>query len=102
MTFAFTYDVPIGPEVYARIKEGLGPQPPHGLISHIAYRTDTGLRYLDVWRSKDDWEAFVEQRLHPVVDVVLTEELGFRPPEPPMTMLEVIDAWTGEATVTNR
>ncbi len=50
-----------------------------------------------MWRSKDDWEGFVEQRLHPVVDTVLTRELGFRPPEPPMTVLEVVDAWIGAA-----
>jgi len=28
---------------------------------------------------------------------VLTRELGFRPPEPPMTVLEVVDAWIGAA-----
>ena len=36
MTFAFTYDVPIGPDIYARIKDGLGPQQPDGLIAHLA------------------------------------------------------------------
>ncbi|HXL18846.1 MAG TPA: hypothetical protein VN961_15140 [Streptosporangiaceae bacterium] len=28
MTFAFTYDVPITAEMYARLKDGLGPQIP--------------------------------------------------------------------------
>ena len=94
MTYAFTYDVPIGAETYARIKEGLGLERPDGLIVHLAWRTDTGLRYVDVWQSKDQYEAFVEQRLHPVVHPVLEEMLGFVPPEPVHTVLDLIDAWT--------
>ncbi len=48
MTYAFTYDVPITADIYARIKEGLGPEQPPGLIAHLAWHTDTGLRYVDV------------------------------------------------------
>jgi hypothetical protein len=65
MTYAFTYDVPISAEIYARIRAGLGPQRPPGLIAHLAWRTGAGLRYVEVWRSKDDFEAFAESRLHP-------------------------------------
>jgi hypothetical protein len=53
------------------------------------------LRYVDVWQAKDDFEAFAETRLHPVVHSVLQDMLGFVPPEPEHTMLDVIDAWTG-------
>ena len=95
MTYAYTYDVPIGPEIYAEIKNGLGPDSPDGLIAHLAYRIDSGLRYLDVWRSQEDCKRFVEERLHPVVDEVLLRTLGFRPPEPSKTTLDVIDAWIG-------
>lgn len=95
MAHAFTYDVPIGPDVYARIKEGLGSEPPKGLIAHLAYRIEGGLRYIEVWESKADWNRFVEERLHPVVDSVVTEALGFRPPEPPVERLELVDAWIG-------
>jgi hypothetical protein len=94
MTYAFTYDVPISAEIYARIKDGLGPEQPAGLIAHLAWRTDTGLRYVDVWRSKDDHEAFAENRLPPVVHPILQEMLGFVPPEPAATVLDVVDAWT--------
>ena len=93
MTYAFTYD-PIGPGTYARIKEGLGPELPDGLIAHLALRTEAGLRYVDVWQSKDDFEAFAEHRLHPVVHPILQEMLGFVPPEPARTVLDVIDVWT--------
>ena len=55
MTYAFTYEVPITAEIYARIKDGIGPQRPAGLIAHLAYRTQTGLRYVEVWQAKDDW-----------------------------------------------
>ena len=54
MTYAYTYDVPINAEIYARIKEGLGPDRPPGLIAHLAWRIEGGLRYVDVWQSKDD------------------------------------------------
>lgn len=96
MTYAFTYDVPITTEIYARIVDGIGPERPPGLIAHIATRTETGLRYLDVWQTKDDWEAFEEHRVHPVVHPMLQEMLGFVPPEPPRTVLDLVDAWTAE------
>ena len=96
MTYAFTYEVPITAEIYAQIKEGLGPQRPPGLIAHLAYRTESGLRYVEVWQAKDDWEAFEHDRLHPVVHQLLQNMLGFIPPEPPRTMLDVVDAWTAE------
>jgi hypothetical protein len=98
MTYAFTYDVPINAEIYARIKDGLGPQRPPGMIVHLAYRIETGLRYVDVWQSEDDWQAFEHDRLHPVVHPLLQDMLGFVPPEPSRTMLDVVDAWTFEHT----
>jgi hypothetical protein len=100
VTYAFTYEVPITPEIYARIKEGIGPQHPAGLIAHLAYRTEQGLRYVDVWHTKDDWEAFEHGRLHPVVHPLLQDMLGFVPPEPPRTMLDLIDAWTADYSQT--
>ena len=50
--------------------------------------------YVDVWQSKDQWESFTGNRLHPVVHPILQDTLGFVPPEPPRTVLDVIDAWT--------
>jgi hypothetical protein len=94
MTYAFTYDVPITTEIYARIKEGLGPERPPGLIAHLTLQIENGLRYVDVWQSKDDFEVFAESRLHPVVHPILEGMLGFVPPEPSHTMLDVVDVWT--------
>jgi hypothetical protein len=94
MTYAFTYDVPIDAEIYARIRKGLGTERPPGMIAHLAWVIEGGLRYVDVWESKDDFEVFAQTRLHPVVHPILVEMLGAVPPEPPHTELDVIDAWT--------
>jgi hypothetical protein len=75
-----------------------GPQRPPGLIAHLAYRTEAGLRYVEVWQAKDDWEAFEPHRVHPVVRPLLQDMLGFVPPEPPKTTLDLVDAWTAEYT----
>jgi hypothetical protein len=96
MTYAFTYEVPIDTAIYTRIKDGIGPEPAPGMIAHLAYRTETGLRYVDVWQSKDDWDAFEHDRLHPVVHALLKEILGFVPPEPARTLLDLVDVWTAD------
>ncbi len=98
MTYAFTYEVPITPAIYVRIKDGIGPQRPPGLIAHLAYRTQIGLRYVEVWQAKDDWEAFERDRVHPVVHPLLQDMLGFVPPDPPKTTLDIVDAWTAGHT----
>jgi hypothetical protein len=100
MTYAFTFDVPITADIYARIKDGIGPKPAPGFIAHLAYKTEAGLRYIDVWETKEDCDAFEHDRLHPVVHPLLKEMLGFVPPEPPRTILDLVDAWTTEHTQT--
>lgn len=97
MPYAFTLDVPIDAAMYARIKQGLGDDPPKGLISHVAVeREDGGLRYIDLWESEADWDRFAEERLHPVVHPLLAEVFGDQfPPEPARTELPVVDVWLG-------
>lgn len=97
MPYAFTQDVPIDAAFHARIKEGLGTEPPEGLICHLAVeRPEGGLRYIDVWESEDDWDRFVEQRLHPVVHSLLAEVFGEQlPPEPERVALRPVDVWLG-------
>ena len=65
MVYAFTYEVPINPEIYGEITAAIGEERAPGFIAHVAYRTDSGLRYLDVWNSEDEYKAFVVERLHP-------------------------------------
>ena len=95
MTYAFTQDVPADRAFYARIKEGLGAEAPKGLIVHLAVeRPEGGLRYIDVWESEEDWNRFVDDRLHPVVHGLLAEVFGDDlPPEPDRAALAVVDVW---------
>lgn len=95
--YAFTQDVPIDAASYRRIREGVGDDPPPGLVVHLAIeRPEGGLRYIDVWESEADWDRFVQDRLHPVVHQLLAEVFGEDlPPEPPQTVLPVLHAWVG-------
>lgn len=97
MAYAFTQDVPIDAAFYQRIADGLGDEKPPGLIVHLAVELDEGgLRYIDVWETEQDWNRFVDERLHPVVHGLLSELFGDDlPPEPLQTRLSVIHAWTG-------
>lgn len=96
MTYAFSQDVPIDAAMYKRITDRLGPEPPEGLISHLAIeRPEGGLRYIDVWASEADWDRFADERLHPVVHALLSEIFGGQlpPPEPERTPLSVVHMW---------
>lgn len=95
MTYAFTQDVPIDAGAYRRIIDGLGDEPPKGLIVHVAIeRPEGGLRYVDVWESEDDWDRFAEERLHPVVHPLLSARFGGdAPPEPERVPQRVLHVW---------
>lgn len=95
MPYAFTQDVPIDAAAYKRITDGLGEEPPKGLIAHVAIeRPEGGLRYVDVWETEDDWDRFREERLHPVVHPMLREVFGDElPPEPEIMPISVIHVW---------
>lgn len=96
MTYAFTQDVPIDAALYRRITDGLGDEPPKGLVVHLAVeRPEGGLRYVDVWETEADWDRFAEERLHPVVHPLLSGVFGDDfPPEPERTPLAVLHVWT--------
>ena len=100
MPYAFTQDVPIDAAFYQRIVEGLGAETAKGLITHIALeRPEGGLRYIDVWESKEECDRFGDERLHPVVHDLLREVFGDQlPDEPERTPLSVIHVWQPSAT----
>ncbi len=102
MTYAFTQDVPIDAAFYGRVTEGLGPEPPKGLIMHLAIeRPEGGLRYLDVWETQQDCDRFTDERLHPVIHGLLREIFGDDlPPEPERTMLSLVHVWGSAITST--
>jgi len=96
MTYAFTQDVPIDADIYGQILNGLGDDPPTGLLAHVVIdRPEGGLRYIDVWESEQDWERFTEERLHPVVHALLRPIFGDDlPPEPERHPIRVVHVWT--------
>jgi hypothetical protein len=91
MVYAFTQDVPIGPEMYQRIVDEIGPEPIAGSLLHLCVRLpDGGLRYIDVWDNKESCARAFDERIHPAVDRAFG---GSRPAtEPVVNHLEVIDA----------
>ena len=101
MTYAFTQDVPIDATLYRRIIDGLGDEPPAGLIVHLAVeRPEGGLRYIDVWESKEACDRFGEEQLHPVVHPLLSQRFSDGPPpEPARNPLAVIHVWGRGAEV---
>jgi hypothetical protein len=95
VVYAFTQDVPIGPELYQRIIDEIGPEPLAGALVHVCVRLpEGGLRYIDVWESEEACARAFEDRIHPAVDRAFG---GARPRgEPEVHRLDVIDI-RGEA-----
>lgn len=93
MTYAFTQDVPANAEIYARIKELL-PADPKGLVAHLAFEREGGLRYVDVWETEADWAAFRDEHVEPSVGKVLAE-IGLPHDHSAVTSqtLTAVDVW---------
>ena len=96
MTYAFTYDIPADEQMYRQVKAAIGDERPKGLIVHLVVQADTGLRHIDVWESKQDWERFQDARVAPAVRAALTAA-GFTelPPAPAVEELSLVDVWMG-------
>jgi hypothetical protein len=93
MPYTFTQDVPINRQMYGKLIAELGSDAPKGLISHLAMTTDNGLRYVEVWESKADYERFIEERVHPALARVLANAEMPRPPEPEIKEFELVELW---------
>jgi len=94
MPYAFYMDVPIDQHIYAKIREKLDIAPPRGLIMHLVVKREGGLRYIDVWESKEVFEETFEAQIHPKVHQTF-EEIGYQPDrhveaEP----LEILHLWS--------
>ena len=69
-TWAFVSDVPISREQYDRLDNELGADKPEGLIVHAAGESGSGVRIIDVWESKQQFELFRSERLTPAMRAV--------------------------------
>lgn len=65
MSYAYVQEVPINWAIYERIRAELGWETPPGLVAHLVIEMPEGLRYIDVWQSKEDADRFFEDRVHP-------------------------------------
>ena len=90
MVYAWTQDVPIDTEFYGRVTAAMGDEPMDGLLLHLAVRNpEGGLRYIDVWESREQCDRAFEERVHPAVDAAFG---GARPPvEPRRHVLDVVE-----------
>ena len=95
MSYACVQDVPIGWEVYQQLMAELGDAPAEGLVVHLVLRRPSGLRYIDVWESREARQRFLDQRIHPVLPRLLVQS-GIRVQgEPPLDEVEVLDVVRG-------
>ena len=102
MTYAFIQDVPANAEMYAkifaRIRASLPTAAPAGMISHVVIEQEVGLRYVDVWATREDWERFRWDHVEPAVEAVLGEYgLPHDHDLVSITDITVIDTWQNEA-----
>ena len=56
-------------------------------------KTETGLRYIDVWETKGDLDRFTDERLHAVVWPVLQRHGLQVTVEPPRVPIDVVEVW---------
>jgi hypothetical protein len=99
MTLAFSYEVPASEQMYRQVKQAIGDEQPEGLVVHLVVRAEQGLRHIEVWDSKEEWDRFHEERVEPALHQVLTAA-GFEqmPPDPPVEELALVDVWMGSRT----
>lgn len=97
MAYAISYDAPGDPDLYRLVSERIGPEPPDGLMVQVVTATEAGLRHLNVWESKEQWEAFRDGRVRPAVGSVL-EQLGIPPlrQAPAEHELDLVDVKLGQ------
>ena len=96
MPYAFHYDVPADEQFYRRVRAEIGDEKPKGLVAHLVVKRDRGLRHIEVWDSKDDWDRFRVERVDPALDKVFAAAgVAHRPPQPPAEELQLVDAWVG-------
>jgi hypothetical protein len=89
--YAFTQDLPITTDVYARIMEAVGTEPPAGCLMHAVVRIDGGLRYIDIWESREACDLFLKERVDPVLHAAFSAAGATLPAEPVRDELELVD-----------
>ena len=99
MTHACSYEVPASEQMYREVKQAIGDELPEGLVVHLVVQAESGLRHIEVWDSKEDWDRFHDERVEPAVHQVLAAA-GFTqmPPDAPIEELGLVDVWMGSSS----
>jgi len=97
MTVLMTLDLPVSREDLEALSAAAGSveSPPQGLIVHTATETAGGVRVVDIWESRAQFEKFRDDRLMASLQKVAAER-GLEvsgPPEP--TFEEAFDVVKG-------
>ncbi len=92
MPYAFYYDVPANEQIYRQVKAELGDARPEGLLLQLVVKREDGLRHINVWESRQQWERFQEERIAPAVGKVLAAAgMTERPPRPEVREMQLVD-----------
>lgn len=82
MAIAIQMDFPGGTlDQYDRVMDKMGfrpggAPPPQGVLFHWAAGTDEGLRVVDVWKTRAEFDDFAKAQIAPI-----TAEMGMQPPQ---------------------
>ena len=79
MAYALYYDAPGNPERSARRSGDRRQSRCCAYFVQMVTANDVGLRHLDVWQTREQWEEFRDQHVRPAVAAVL-ERLGIAAP----------------------
>ncbi|MCC6382215.1 MAG: hypothetical protein IT304_06875 [Dehalococcoidia bacterium] len=100
--YAFTQEIPLTVAFYRRLRTELGPEPPPGLIAHIVTEEERGVRYFEIWESREACDRFVADRVYPALARLAEgSAAGQRRPEPERREVTVAEVWTAHALVTS-
>lgn len=69
-TYAVVQDLPVPWPAYERVAAAVGDELPDGLIVHVAGPTEAGVRIIDVWESREQFDRFRRERLLPAIERV--------------------------------
>jgi hypothetical protein len=82
MTVVVQYTTEVGKEEYDAVVSAIRfhDEPPPGLIVHTAAVTHNGqMRIFDVWRTIEDHDRFVEERLRPATLTLVGDRISSWP-----------------------
>ena len=89
MTYACSYEVPGDENIYAKVKAEIGEDRPSGMVVQLVSKLEAGgLRHIQVWESKEQFDRFQQEHVGPAVARVLAG-MGITEAVPPPTVMDL-------------